>query len=205
MTSTRTTTRARGIATRRRLLEATIDLVCERGAAGTSVGAVCERAGCVKTALYWHFGSKEGLLRALVDVISRVVSSELAELVSGPLGGRQPADVVVDALKHFVCKHKTVLQVLQVLVNERANLSEAIRLGLRDLNRVNAEVLAQGFAANSGREDPRFELLAFSAIGLTFGSLWMHQLDPDRIDLERMVDHLRDLVNTYLARDRETS
>ena len=197
--------RPRGVATRRRLLAAAMDLVCERGAAGTSVGAVCERAGAAKTALYWHFGNKEGIIYALLDGIATMVSSDLATLVAGPLAERRPADEIVDVLKRFVCTRKQQLQVLQVLVNERANLSKKICERLRGLNLENARLLARSFSTSAGRQDPNFELLAFSAIALMLGSLWMHQLDPEHVDVERMVDHVRDLVSTYMHRERGQS
>ena len=47
------------------LLNAAIDLISERGYAGTSVGDVCKRAGVAKTALYWHFENKEAVVNAL--------------------------------------------------------------------------------------------------------------------------------------------
>ena len=56
--------RVRGAATRERLLDAAYVLFAEKGYAATSTAQICRRAGAVKTALYWHFDSKEGLLAA---------------------------------------------------------------------------------------------------------------------------------------------
>ena len=53
---------AHGELSREKILAAAIALFSDRGFAGTSVADVCERAGVVKTALYWHFENKEGLL-----------------------------------------------------------------------------------------------------------------------------------------------
>lgn len=39
----------------------------ERGYAGTSVSAICKEVGVAATSLYWHFGSKEGLLAAVME------------------------------------------------------------------------------------------------------------------------------------------
>ena len=57
---------AQGAASRERILQAALELLGKRGYAATSVSAICERAGVAKTALYWHFGSKEGLLLTLL-------------------------------------------------------------------------------------------------------------------------------------------
>jgi AcrR family transcriptional regulator len=53
--------------TRARLLAAAREVFAERGYNGASLELVSEHAGCTKGALYDHFGSKEGLLLALVD------------------------------------------------------------------------------------------------------------------------------------------
>jgi AcrR family transcriptional regulator len=53
--------------TRARLLEAAREVFAERGYNGASLDAVSDQAGCTKGALYDHFGSKEGLLLALLD------------------------------------------------------------------------------------------------------------------------------------------
>lgn len=53
--------------TRRALLDAGATLFAERGIAGASVDAIARAAGRTSGALYDHFGSKEGLLFALLE------------------------------------------------------------------------------------------------------------------------------------------
>jgi AcrR family transcriptional regulator len=53
--------------TRTRLLAAAADLFAEHGIEGVSVDAVAEAAGRTSGAVYAHFGSKQGLLLALLD------------------------------------------------------------------------------------------------------------------------------------------
>ncbi len=68
--------------TRDALLEAGATLFAERGVAGASVDAIAQRAGRTSGALYDHFGSKEGLLFALlaswVDDATAVITAEQA-------------------------------------------------------------------------------------------------------------------------------
>jgi len=59
--------RASGEESRLRLVHAARDLIAEHGYAGTSIGDICKRAGVAKTAVYWHFQSKEGLLAAVLE------------------------------------------------------------------------------------------------------------------------------------------
>lgn len=68
--------------TRDALLEAGAALFAERGVAGASVDAIAQRAGRTSGALYDHFGSKEGLLFALlsswVDEATALITAEQA-------------------------------------------------------------------------------------------------------------------------------
>lgn len=52
--------------TRGRILEATTELLAERGLGGTSTRAICEAAGITAPTLYHHFGTKDALFEAVV-------------------------------------------------------------------------------------------------------------------------------------------
>ncbi len=74
---------ARGEDTRRRLLNAALDLFGSLGFEATSTRALAERAGVNLPAIQYYFGSKEGLYRA---VIQQIV--ERIETHAGPVGAR---------------------------------------------------------------------------------------------------------------------
>ena len=58
---------AQGAESRRRILDAAAALMAERGYAGTSISAICQRSGLPASSVYWHFESKEGLLTAVME------------------------------------------------------------------------------------------------------------------------------------------
>lgn len=58
---------------RTRLLNAAVRVFDRKGYAAASVREVAELAGVTKPALYYHFGSKEGLLLAILDQAKREV------------------------------------------------------------------------------------------------------------------------------------
>ena len=68
--------------TREALLDAAAELFAERGVEGASVDAIAEKADRTSGALYDHFGSKDGLLYALlegwVDDVAAVTGAELS-------------------------------------------------------------------------------------------------------------------------------
>lgn len=62
-------TQARGEDTRRRILEAALDLFAAHGYEGASTRQIAEGAGVNLPAIQYYFGSKEGLYRAIIEDI----------------------------------------------------------------------------------------------------------------------------------------
>ena len=77
---------ARGEHTRRRLLEAAIDLFAELGYERASTRAIARRAGVSLPALQYYFGGKEGLHRACAEYLTADVRARL-----GPAAARVSA------------------------------------------------------------------------------------------------------------------
>ncbi|OLT13878.1 hypothetical protein BJF79_19515 [Actinomadura sp. CNU-125] len=68
-----------GDATKSRILDAAEELFGERGFAGTSLRAVTAAAAANVAAVRYHFGGKEGLLRAVADRAMAPVNEERLE------------------------------------------------------------------------------------------------------------------------------
>lgn len=64
---------ARGRSTRAQLLAAATDVLREHGYAATSMRAVADRAGARLSLVHYHFGSKRGLLVALLDELTEIL------------------------------------------------------------------------------------------------------------------------------------
>jgi AcrR family transcriptional regulator len=58
---------ARSEATRKRIINAAVDLFAEVGYQATGLGHIIERAEMTKGALYYHFDSKEALATAIIE------------------------------------------------------------------------------------------------------------------------------------------
>jgi AcrR family transcriptional regulator len=67
---------------RTRLLNAAVRVFDRKGYAGASVREIAEMAGVTKPALYYHFGSKEGLLLAILQQAKREVDTALDRAVA---------------------------------------------------------------------------------------------------------------------------
>jgi len=80
MTRFRPGTYARGEETRRRLVEAAIEIFATHGYDGASTRALAERAGVNLPAIPYYFGSKEGLYRAAVGHIVGHIEARMAPI-----------------------------------------------------------------------------------------------------------------------------
>ncbi len=69
---------------RERLLDAAIGRFATRGYAATSIREIVEAAGVTKPALYYHFQSKEGIYRAILEAVADTMEATLAAGLRGP-------------------------------------------------------------------------------------------------------------------------
>jgi AcrR family transcriptional regulator len=190
----------RGEQSQEKLIDAAIHMICERGIAGSSVDAISKRAGVVKTGLYWHFQSKDGLILAVIGHIRDRLEEAFRDILGPAHAGEDRLEAMGALLERIVSTQPENLQVLQVMVNERANLSQEVQDELRSLNRTCSAALVDGFSERVGRRDPDHQLLALSVISITFGTLWLRELDPEWAYVDAMTRHVCGLVQGHLMR-----
>jgi AcrR family transcriptional regulator len=75
--------------TRQRLLQAAIAVFDRKGYAAASIREIVEKAGVTKPVLYYHFGSKEGLLGAVIQEGERHLRDTAARAVVRPGTARE--------------------------------------------------------------------------------------------------------------------
>lgn len=196
---------AQGAMSRERILDAAVDLIAERGYSATSVDALCRRAGIVKTAVYWHFGSKEGLLAA---VIERVASAWIEEIEKSAYQVGEPVERLSRALaglRSIVERRPQLLRLLLALLLERSGDDDETRAALRAaFQRARSAVVDCIEVTAPGLRDP--DLVAHSILSLVQGALLLTLADPDAADLDRLFGELQRTVVLVVAdRVRERS
>ena len=102
MTTARVPQADRTRAMRARLLEATVELLVERGFSHTSTTLVSERAGVSRGAQLHHFPTKNDLVVAAVEHLTERRGAELADAVAQLPAGTKRTRAVVEVLgDHF--------------------------------------------------------------------------------------------------------
>lgn len=160
---------------RERILDAALDLMAERGAAGTSMRQLAQACDVQVAALYHYFESKEALLAAVIAERNYV-----ARLADPPPLDRSasPSDRVrslVDTLWRGALEEEPVLRLL---------LGEAIRSepAALSMGRELLDALTPGVAAWLHEWVPEVshpDLLAQLIVGQLFLTFIGHLFDPD--------------------------
>jgi len=182
---------AHGELSRERILAAAIALFSERGFAGTSVADLCERAGVVKTALYWHFESKEGLLDAALARVAEAWIAEIRASVEEVTGIEARLERFMAGLRSLVIERSETLLLILGAVLERAEVNETTRANLHELFLSARSAIAEVVRETLGRDVPDLDLAADAALSLVHGIAIAQRLTRDPELLERQFAYLK--------------
>jgi AcrR family transcriptional regulator len=88
-------------ATKRRLIESTIEILRGEGFNQVGVNAVAERAGVGKTLIYRYFGGLPGLLRAVADHLDTLQSEAANRLLAKADPAASPGEVMEEVVMEW--------------------------------------------------------------------------------------------------------
>jgi AcrR family transcriptional regulator len=179
-----------GAESRERLLQGAINLISERGYAATSVDAICRHAGTAKTALYWHFNSKEGLLNAIIERVNEdwIREIEASTAVGGDADER--LDRLITALRRIVEQKPHLLRLLLSVLLERGDESEETRRSIHKVWGRSGQALMDGITRDVGKDVPGIEMVAHTILSLLQTALVRRLVDPTT-DLDAVFADMR--------------
>ncbi|HWJ67901.1 MAG TPA: TetR/AcrR family transcriptional regulator [Nocardioides sp.] len=158
-------------AMRQRLMEATVDLLVEKGFSGTTTTLVSERAGVSRGAQLHHFPTKNDLVVAAVAHLTEIRGSDLEAAVARLPEGTARTEAVVQMLgDHFASPVFTAALELWVAARTDAALLEAVapleqRVG-RETHRLTVELLGADESQPGVRELVQATLDLVRGLGL---------------------------------------
>lgn len=216
----RRTQAARSAETRRKLLDATLEALMERGYAGTSAPDVCVRAGMSRGALLHHFPTKASLVveaaRQLAVVRCQAVEAHLDQLDRRPDGVRGAAMRYRDPIAQLgdvvgpLAFDPAVEAVLELWVAARTDADLAAALGPFEIE------LAEGFEAlwrrlvnagdgrpTAGGEQPARDLAQLT-VHLLRGMALSGPLRDNEADRRRLLAHWTGRVVVGLGPDGDS-
>ena len=177
-----------------RILNAAAELFAEKGYRQTTFAAVAERSGISRGSIPWHFGSKEGLLLAVLERSVNLINAGLTEEPTGT--GSQGAEAVFDRItegahalwalpttKLFVTLLVEALEPDSPIHGRYAEMHHTLRDHCR--RQLEGLPLPPGTSA---------EALSAAIIGAGIGIHQQWLLAPDRVDPEQALAALRAMV-----------
>ncbi|MBS2940412.1 TetR/AcrR family transcriptional regulator [Nocardioides sp. J2M5] len=182
---------------RARLLEATVELLVERGFAGTSTTLVSERAGVSRGAQLHHFPTKNDLVVAAVEHLTELRGAELADAVEG-LSRRDTRTVLRMLGDHFASP--VFAAALELWVAARTD--EALLAAVAPLEqRVGRETHRLTVAALGADESqPGVRELVQATLDLVRGLGLAQTITDDTARRRRILDGWADVLDRELAR-----
>jgi AcrR family transcriptional regulator len=189
--------------TRARLLSAAAELFADQGVDAVSVDAVAEAAGRTSGAVYAHFGSKQGLLLALLgswkDSVRTVLLAEVA-VTDSPEGqlaavwDNVAGTADTDSGRWALLEHELWLRAAR-----DPEVAEVIRARDAEARRFSAHQLEGWTAAVGSRPSAAPEELAVLVKALLTGLAMQRRLAPEAVSDDLAVRGLGALVGLAAA------
>ncbi len=189
--------------TRRRLIDAASGLFAEHGYRDTSVQAIGERAGISRGSIFWHFGSKEALLWAVVEEAFGRWETDVLVPDIGDATGIEAVRRGVIAHRRFLTEDGGALRLFYVLMFEalgpRPELRERFVELHAHLRAATAGWIASGQRTGELRADIDAQIVTTMLVSALGGLAYQYLLDPDGVDLDAAYDGLVALLGRGLA------
>jgi AcrR family transcriptional regulator len=184
-----------GERSRRRIREVASELMAERGYVGTSVSAVAKRSRLPASSLYWHFGSKQGLLAA----VAAEGGSQWLELIPEwqDLTGStlERLKKMLREIARQLSGRRDLIKLLLTLYIERDRIDQASVRTIRGVRRAALAKFQPAMKAlieSLGGTSSQFLIDELSNFMLSFanGCFMDHEVDPEATNLTRRFEQL---------------
>jgi AcrR family transcriptional regulator len=184
---------------RERILAAATELFATRGYAGAGVDRLAERSGIAKTAIYYYFGNKEGLLAAVLERTATEwieAIQEAARQAGDPAGRLERA---LAGMRSMLEERPWIYKLFQILTLEVADEKPEIRDTLQGIVRRARAAITDGMREALGVEVPDADGVAGLMLAALDGIALGRQIDPEKASLDQVFTDLRRVITFMIA------
>lgn len=179
-----------GVRSRRRILDATLSIMAERGYAAASISAISKKSKLPASSIYWHFESKEGLLTALLDDGAQRFVDSLLALDTNTGTQEERLIHTMERSAEALEARPLFLRLLILLGLEKGEDSSPILSGIRDIRqkvvvKIAESIMASVDTAHFKNPEETIARIAEYCLIVVDGSFVARQLDPTA-DLKRL-------------------
>jgi AcrR family transcriptional regulator len=184
-----------GEQSREQILDATEKLMGTRGYAATSISDIRKACGLPASSIYWHFGSKDGVLAAVME--------RGAQRFFAAISAQVGVEARLAEVANQQAQHPDFLRLFLLLSLERSDDTGVAEVVRRVRDRAIADfrdAIAQLLPADvPGRKAERVVAeLSAVAVALSDGIFLAEHLEPDTTDVTRMYRRLYQTITALI-------
>lgn len=187
-----------------RLMSAALSLISRQGYERTSLQAIGDAAGYSRGLVSHRFGSKEGLLWAVLQrVFSHWGHESLAPAVEGRVGV-EALHAAIETTRASMHAAPEKLRAFYALLFESLGPLEALRPKVAEFHRRQragvAAWIAAGIEAGTVRPDVDVATQAALFMSALRGASYQWLIDPEHVDIDALYDEITRTMTRNLAR-----
>jgi AcrR family transcriptional regulator len=184
---------------RERILEAATGLFAQKGYAGTGVDQLAAHSGIAKTAIYYHFGNKAGLLAAALERATNTWIEGIDQASREGEDWPSRLDRGLAGMRALLEEKPWIFKLMQLLALEVADEKPEIRKTLQSIQRRAREAIVAGMRDALGIEVPDADGVAKLMLGMLEGISMGLQVDPEGTSLDESFLELRRITAFAVA------
>jgi AcrR family transcriptional regulator len=184
---------------RERILKAATELFSQKGYAGTGVDQLAAHSGIAKTAIYYHFGNKAGLLAAALERAANTWIEGIDRASREGDDWPSRLDRGLAGMRALLEDKPWAFTLMQLLALEVAQEQPEIRRTLQSIGRRAREAIVTGMRDALGIDVPDAEGVAKVMLGMLEGISMSHQVDPEATSLDESFLELRRITAFAVA------
>jgi AcrR family transcriptional regulator len=199
---TRRTQEERTALSDKRMFEAAMDLICEKGAHRTTLKEVCEKAGYSRGLANYRFGSKDVFFDRLIGHFNRAWKNELDKNI-GSKTGLPAIRAAVDTLEKFLLEHGDFMRSRYIIMYESIATENVVSRKLKATHKAYnndiAKWVTQGIEEGDISADTDADIFAAYYSSFIFGTVFQWLVSPEQIDIKKMCSFFRQQVDKALG------
>jgi AcrR family transcriptional regulator len=168
-------------------------LLEEVGYSGLRIAELCTRAEISPTSLYWHFGDKAGLMRAIVDHTTSAQLGRIRALVAESENGDALASLT-RALGELVREQPLGTLTGLAVLSEGSHLDRALSKALREARLAERAEITRYVSRRLRCSESLAHDIAILIAALTNYAALSQRLDTSESDADRVLDTLQRIL-----------
>ena len=176
---------------RERILDAALELMANPRETRPTIANICRRAGVAPPSIYWHFGSKAGLVEAVVE---RAAKAEIAIMFDFSRHVADPVDrlgTFLESLRQLIRHNGLFVTLAASLATEGPRLSPPLAEAFGNFSRQATERIIHGFEVAIGGPLQDLDVVAqLIKASVNYAAL-VARIDPESPEIDAIFTRLQ--------------